>query len=120
MGSIFAWCLCTKFSGNGILYDEYDNKIVSPPLLPGFFMILFIITCPWFAKNSVFLVIELASIAFGALTIIYMVKNSKFRARPDPAFEARLLTAVPYAYIRNPIYAAVILGFTALLVDSFS
>ena len=83
-------------------------------------MILFIIAGPWFAKNTVLLVIELAAIALGAWAVIHMIKHSKFRARPDPAENARLLDSGPYKYIRNPMYSAVILGFTALLLDSFT
>lgn len=88
--------------------------------LQDFFMILFIIAGEWFAKNTVLLVIELAAITLGMWAIMHMLKYSKFRASPDPAKEARLLATGPYTYIRNPMYAAVILGFTALLVDSFS
>jgi len=88
--------------------------------LQDFFMILFIIVGEWFAINIFLLIIELAAIALGAWAIMHMAKYSKFRARPDPAKEARLLATGPYTYIRNPMYAAVILGFTALLIDSFT
>jgi len=84
------------------------------------FLLLFLITGPLFAKNIYLFVIELLAVALGAWAVILMTRKSKFRVNPKPAQNAHLLDTGPYKYIRNPMYSAIILGFGALILDSFS
>jgi protein-S-isoprenylcysteine O-methyltransferase Ste14 len=96
------------------------NKSSLLVFLQKLFILLFLISGPLAAKNIYLLIIELLAIALGAWAIITMVRKSKFRVDPEPAQSARLLDTGPYQYIRNPMYSALILGFGALLLDSFT
>lgn len=58
--------------------------------------------------------------AFIAVAALSSMRHSKMRISPVPAREARLMTTGIYAYIRHPMYLAVIVFATALLSDSFS
>ena len=84
------------------------------------FLLLFLLSGPLFAKNIYLLLVELSAIALGAWAVILMMRKSKFRVDPQPAQNAHLLDTGPYRYIRNPMYSAIILGFGAILADSFS
>ncbi len=84
------------------------------------FILLFLISGPLVAKNIYLLILELFAIALGAWAILTMVRKSKFRVDPEPAHNAHLLETGPYKYIRNPMYTALILGFGALVLDSFT
>lgn len=84
------------------------------------FILLFLISGPLVAKNIYLLVIELLAIALGAWAIMTMVRKSKFRVDPEPSQNAHLLETGPYTYIRNPMYTAILLGFGALVLDSFT
>jgi protein-S-isoprenylcysteine O-methyltransferase Ste14 len=96
------------------------NKSSLLVFLQKLFILLFLISGPLVAKNMYLLIIELLAIALGAWAIITMVRKSKFRVDPEPAQNARLLDTGPYTYIRNPMYSALILGFGALVLDSFT
>lgn len=104
----------------GILRLRMKNKSSLLVFLQKLFILLFLISGPWFAKNIYLLIIEFLAIILGAWAIITMVKRSKFRVNPEPAQNARLLETGPYKYIRNPMYSAIILGFGALLLDYFT
>ncbi|MCX6792302.1 MAG: isoprenylcysteine carboxylmethyltransferase family protein [Candidatus Gottesmanbacteria bacterium] len=96
------------------------NKSTLLVFLQKLFILLFLISGPLLAKNTYLLTIELFAIALGAWAIITMMRKSKFSDHPEPAQNARLLDTGPYRYIRNPMYSAILLGFGALLLDSFS
>ena len=96
------------------------NKSSLLVFLQKVFILLFLISGPLFAKNIYLLSIELFAIALGAWAIMTMVKKSKFRVDPEPHQSAHLLDSGPYKYIRNPMYTAIILGFGALVLDSFT
>jgi protein-S-isoprenylcysteine O-methyltransferase Ste14 len=104
----------------GILLPAMKNKTSLIVFFQKLFLLLFLITGPLIAKNIYLLLVELAAIALGAWAVILMVRRSKFRVDPEPALNAHLLDTGPYKYIRNPMYSAIILGFGALLVDSYS
>jgi len=74
------------------------------------FMVLFIFSGPWLAKNIWLLIIECLAIALGAWAVIHMIKKSKFGGSPVTAQDAHLLDSEPYKYIRNPMCSA-ILGY---------
>lgn len=84
------------------------------------FLVLFFATGPVFARNLVLFVIEHAAIIFGVWAIIHMKRNSKFKALPQPAKQAKLLSTGPYTYIRNPLYTAWLLVMGVLLIDLFT
>lgn len=96
------------------------NKPSLLVFLQKLFILLFLISGPLIAQNIYLLVIELFAIALGAWAILTMVRKSKFRVDPEPAYNAHLLDTGPYRYIRNPMYTALILGFGALVLDSFT
>ncbi len=72
------------------------------------------------AKNIYLLGIELLAIALGAWAVTTMLRKSTFRVDPEPARNAHLLSTGPYRFIRNPMYTALIFGFGALVLDSFT
>jgi protein-S-isoprenylcysteine O-methyltransferase Ste14 len=84
------------------------------------FMLLFLVTGPLYIRGVLHLAIVLSSAALGAWAILHMRKESSFGISPEPKKEAHLLDTGPYAYIRNPMYSAVILGFAVFLADNFS
>jgi protein-S-isoprenylcysteine O-methyltransferase Ste14 len=96
------------------------NKSNLLVFLQKLFILLFLISGPLLAKNMYLLIIELFAIALGAWAVIHMVARSKFIDHPEPAQKARLLDTGPYTYIRNPMYSAILLGFGALVLDSFT
>jgi protein-S-isoprenylcysteine O-methyltransferase Ste14 len=83
-------------------------------------MLLFLITGPLYIRGIVHLAIDLSAAALGAWAILHMRRKSTFGISPEPKKTAHLLDTGPYAYIRNPMYSAVILGFAVFLADNFS
>lgn len=55
-----------------------------------------------------------------ALWAIATMHKSKLRIRPEPSPDATLITAGPYRFIRHPMYAAILLGSTGLLIHQFT
>lgn len=55
-----------------------------------------------------------------AVWAIVTMQESKLRIFPEPAAHAVLITNGPYRFIRHPMYTAVILGSTGLLMSHFT
>lgn len=54
------------------------------------------------------------------LWAIISMQKSKLRIFPEPAADAVLITAGPYRLIRHPMYTAILLGSTGLLITGFT
>lgn len=55
-----------------------------------------------------------------AFWAIITMQKSKLRILPQPAADAVLITAGPYRLIRHPMYTAIVLGSTGLLITNFT
>jgi protein-S-isoprenylcysteine O-methyltransferase Ste14 len=51
---------------------------------------------------------------------ILVMRKSRLRINPVPSPEATLITDGPYQYIRHPMYSAIIVGCTGLLLTHFT
>lgn len=74
------------------------------------------LTGPLFAANSLLLFLELAGVALGIWAILAQgIGNFSFT--PEPIRGAHLVTRGPYALIRHPMYAALLLTTLPLVVS---
>lgn len=55
-----------------------------------------------------------------ALWAILVMRKSRLRINPIPSPDAILITDGPYRYIRHPMYTAIIVGCTGLLLSHFT
>jgi|JI10StandDraft_1071094.scaffolds.fasta_scaffold00736_15 protein-S-isoprenylcysteine O-methyltransferase Ste14 len=54
------------------------------------------------------------------LGAILAMQSSKLRIRPEPMAAATLITKGPYKLIRHPMYTAVLIGCTALIIHDYN
>jgi protein-S-isoprenylcysteine O-methyltransferase Ste14 len=73
-----------------------------------------LLTGPLFAPGAVLLAIELAGLALGAWAVLSM-GISRVSIFPTPRAGAQLVARGPYAFIRHPMYSALLL-FTLPIV----
>lgn len=76
------------------------------------------ITGPVFSKNLALLIIEIVGILLGLWAIMAM-KLDNLRIFPDLKKNARLVVSGPYKIIRHPMYLAIILTITPLIIDYY-
>ena len=76
------------------------------------------ITDPVFSQNPVFLAVEIIGILLGLWAIIVM-KFDNLRIYPDIKENAKLVVSGPYKIIRHPMYLAIILTITPLIIDYY-
>ncbi len=69
------------------------------------------------ARNPVLLAVEVAALLLGVWAIL-TVRIGNVNVLPDPRQEAVLVQSGPYRWIRHPMYAALLLGTLALVLDS--
>jgi len=78
----------------------------------------FLIMTPYIAKGFLWSIVEIAGGAIGVWAIVVMNK-SKINIAPVPRENAHLVTQGPYRLIRHPMYMAIILTLTPLIITHF-
>jgi len=84
------------------------------------FGLLLLLLWPWSEPRhpAAGFILFLAGAVIGMLTLFYN-RPGNFNIRPEPKANARLITAGPYAYVRHPMYASVLLVGLAAVVWFF-
>jgi protein-S-isoprenylcysteine O-methyltransferase Ste14 len=99
---------------------DRDKKISSILVFIQFSCLAFFaITAPVFAKNPWLLLMELGGIFLG-IWAIWVMQPSRVSIFPLPGKQSQLIQQGPYKVIRHPMYAAIFLAITPLLIESFS
>ena len=80
---------------------------------------LIALTGPVLAVNPWYLALETAGLLLGIWAVI-TIKTGNFNITPDVKPEARLVQTGPYAFIRHPMYAALLLVTLPLVLETFS
>jgi protein-S-isoprenylcysteine O-methyltransferase Ste14 len=80
-------------------------------------LLLIAMTGPILARNPLFLGMELAALALG-LWAVLSVRIGNFNVVPDVRTDGQLVQHGPYRFIRHPMYATLILGSLALVLDA--
>ena len=81
-------------------------------------ILLFLYLSPLFAKSKILLIFEFIGVFVG-IYAIYNMMNGKLRITPIPDNNATLVMHGLYKYIRHPMYFALLLTFTPLLISHF-
>lgn len=82
-------------------------------------LIAIALTGPVIARNPLLLLVEGAGIALG-LWAILVQRIGNFNITPDVRRDGRFVAQGPYAHVRHPMYAALILVCGALVIDTFT
>ena len=82
-------------------------------------LVLLMVTGPVFPSSSPLWIFYIAGWILGIWSILAMGIGN-INAGPDPLPEGKLIRRGPYAVIRHPMYAAILLVFTPLLFDHFT
>ncbi len=97
-----------------------DKKISVFLVFVQFSCLAFIgVTAPVFPKNPLLLGIETGGILLGVWAI-WIMQPSRVSIFPLPGKQTRLIQAGPYKIIRHPMYTAIFLAVTPLLIEYFS
>lgn len=81
-------------------------------------LVAFLYLSPHLAKGIIWQILEIVGVIIGFWAIGVMQK-SKINIAPAPRAEAILITQGPYNLVRHPMYLAIILTLTPLLVSHF-
>jgi len=84
-----------------------------------FCLFILFITAFVFADTTILLIIEISGLLLGIWAILAH-GGYNFRIAPVHKEGARLITRGPYALVRHPMYLAIILLVTPLIIDYFS
>lgn len=76
-----------------------------------------VLTGPLFAHNPFWLFMELAALAL-ALWALVAVRIDNVHVLPDVRPGSHLVRSGPYRWIRHPMYASLLLGALALVIDA--
>ena len=78
----------------------------------------FLIMTPYVAMGLIWQIVEIIGGILGVWAIVVM-QNSKINIAPQPRANAHLVTQGPYRLIRHPMYMAIILTLTPLIVTHY-
>ncbi len=78
----------------------------------------FLLMTPFIAKNILWQVIEIIGVIIGVWAI-FVMQQSKINIAPAPRANAHLVTQGPYHIIRHPMYMAIILSLTPLIITHY-
>jgi len=78
----------------------------------------FLIMTPYIAEGIIWQIIEITGGIVGVWAIVVM-QNSKINIAPVPRENAHLVTSGPYRLIRHPMYMAIILTLTPLIITHY-
>ena len=73
---------------------------------------------PYTAEGIIWQIIEITGGIVGVWAIVVM-QNSKINIAPVPRENAHLVTSGPYRLIRHPMYMAIILTLTPLIITHY-
>ncbi|MFN8256379.1 MAG: isoprenylcysteine carboxylmethyltransferase family protein [Bacteroidales bacterium] len=76
-------------------------------------------TGPFFAKSNALLFFEVSGVLLGIWAVLTM-RPGNTRILPDLKKSAVFVRSGPYRLIRHPMYLAIIVALTALVLDFFS
>lgn len=88
-------------------------------LIQYFSLVMLFVTGPVIPGSLPLLIVYIAGLILGIWSILAMGFGN-INAGPDPLPEGRLVSRGPYAVIRHPMYAAILMVFTPLLLDHFT
>ena len=77
------------------------------------------VTGPIIASQPLLLLVEALGIGLGIWAIVSM-RPFNFNITPDVKADGAMVKRGPYAYIRHPMYASLLIICTALVIDQFS
>jgi protein-S-isoprenylcysteine O-methyltransferase Ste14 len=80
-------------------------------------LIAIALTGPILARNPLLLTMEAAAVLLGVWALL-TVRIGNVHVVPDPRLGATLVRSGPYRWIRHPMYAALLLGALALVLES--
>lgn len=75
------------------------------------------VTGPLIAREPLWLALEAAAVALGVWTL-WTMRQARFNILPDVMQGAYLVTHGPYRWIRHPMYATLLLGTMALVLNA--
>ena len=79
-------------------------------------LIAIALTGPLIASNPLWLALEGAALLLGLWTI-WTMRAGRFNIVPDVPTDSELVTHGPYRFIRHPMYATLLLGALALVLN---
>lgn len=80
-------------------------------------LIALALTGPLIARHPLLLAVEIAALALAAWAIV-TVRIRHLNVIPDVRHGSRLVRDGPYRWIRHPMYASILLGALALVLDA--
>ena len=81
-------------------------------------LVIFLMLTPYMAVGTIWIIMEIAGVIIGVWALMVM-QNSKINIAPVPRKNAHLVTQGPYHLIRHPMYLAIILTLTPLIVTHY-
>jgi len=81
-------------------------------------LLAFLLLTPYMAIGIGWQIMELSGILLG-IWAIWVMKESKMHIMPKPRTGAKLIRKGPYRIIRHPMYVAIILSLTPLIITHF-
>ena len=80
-------------------------------------LIAIALTGPLIARNPLWLALEGAAVLLGLWTV-WTMRASRFNIVPDVPANSQLVMHGPYRFIRHPMYATLLLGALALVLNA--